>query len=48
MEKQIITKDENKKDNTVKVPILKVRFMTDDEWNILAYKKMLERNGVVN
>ena len=49
MEKQPITKDENKKDNiTVKVPILNIRLMTDEEWNRLAYKNYLERNGVVN
>ena len=47
MEKQPITKDENKKDNiTVKVPILNIRLMTDEEWSRLAYKNMLKRNGV--
>ena len=49
MEKRPITKDENKKDNiTVKVPILNIRLMSDDEWNRLAYKNYLERNGVVS
>lgn len=49
MEKRPITKDENKKDNiTVKVPILNIRLMTDEEWNRLAYKNYLERNGVVS
>ena len=47
MEKRLITKDENKKDKiTVKVPILNIRLMTDEEWNRLAYKNMLKRNGV--
>lgn len=49
MEKQPITKDENKKDKiTVKVPVLNIRLMTDEEWNRLAYKNYLERNGVVS
>lgn len=46
MEKRNITKDENKKDNiTVKVPILNIRLITDEEWNRLAYKNYLERKA---
>ena len=45
MEKQTIIKNEIKSDNIiVKVPVLKIKLMTDEEWNKLAYRNMLERN----
>ena len=38
---------ENKKKTlsgkTINVPILNIRMMTDDEWNRLTYRNMLER-----
>lgn len=39
------TKDTSKdtKDNFTKVPVIKVRFMTDEEWNRLAYENYLKR-----
>ena len=46
MKKKEIVKNETKKNNAVKIPILSVRIMTDEEWNKLAYKNMLKRNGV--
>lgn len=43
---------ENKKKTlsgkTVNVPILKIRMMTDEEWNRLAYRNMLERWAKTN
>ena len=46
MKKKEIVKNETKKNSTVKIPILSIRIMTDEEWNRLAYKNYLERNGV--
>ena len=39
------TKDTKKdtEDNFTKVPVIKVRFMTDEEWNRLAYENYLKR-----
>lgn len=31
-----------------KLPIYKIRMMTDDEWNRLAYRNYLERKAVQN
>lgn len=43
---------ENKKKTlsgkTINVPILNIRMMTDDEWNRLAYRNMLERQAMKN
>lgn len=38
------TKDTKKdtEDNFFKVPVIKVRFMTDEEWNRLAYENYLK------
>ena len=33
---------------TMNVPILNIRMMTDDEWNRLAYRNMLERQAKEN
>ena len=41
-----VVKNETKKNSAVKIPILSIRIMTDEEWNRLAYKNMLKRNGV--
>lgn len=47
MKKQVITKDEaNKNTITVKIPVLNIRLMSDEEWNRLAYKNMLQGKGV--
>ena len=46
MKKKEIVKNETKKNNAVKISILSIRIMTDEEWNRLAYKNMLKRNGV--
>ena len=46
MDKKEVVKNETKKNNDIKIPILSIRFMTDQEWNRLAYKIMLKRNGV--
>lgn len=46
MKKKEIVKNETKKNTTVKIPILSIRIMTDEEWNRLAYKNMLKRNEV--
>ena len=46
MKKKEIVKNKTKKNTTVKIPILSIRIMTDEEWNRLAYKNMLKRNGV--
>ena len=46
MKKKEVVKNETKKNTTVKIPILNIRIMTDEEWNRLAYKNMLKRNGV--
>lgn len=33
-------------ENKVKqIPILNIKMMTDEEWNKLAYRNWLERNG---
>ena len=31
-----------------KIPVLKIRMMSDDEWNRLAYRNRLERRVSVN
>ena len=46
MKKKEIVKNETKKNIVVKIPILNIKIMTDEEWNRLAYKNMLKRNGV--
>lgn len=46
MKKKEIVKNETKKNITVSIPILNMKIMTDEEWNRLAYKNMLKRNGV--
>ena len=46
MDKKTNPKNETKKNNAVKIPILSIRIMTDEERNRLAYKNMLKRNGV--
>ena len=46
MKKKEIVKNETKKNSAIKIPILSIRIMTDEEWNRLAYKNMLKRNGV--
>lgn len=33
------------KEDVVKVPLLNIKMMTDEEWNRLAYKNYLERKG---
>lgn len=39
----------NKKEKYKEVPVLKLRMMTDDEWNALAYKNYLQRKyGCLN
>ena len=43
MKKKIIKTDEKKNNITVKIPILSIRIMTDEEWNRLAYKNYLQR-----
>ena len=40
-------KDRDSSETTVRVPILNIRMMTDDEWNALAYKNYLERQVVL-
>lgn len=40
-------RDISKEIAPVKIPILKIRMMSDEEWNKLAYKNYLERNEVV-
>lgn len=37
------TKNVKLSGKTVNVPIIKIRQLTDDEWNRLAYRNMLER-----
>lgn len=44
--KKIIKTDEKKNNITVKIPVLNIRLMSDEEWNRLAYKNMLQRKGV--
>jgi len=41
------TKEEMKKEmkECTKIAVLKIRMMTDDEWNRLAYRNYLERRG---
>lgn len=48
-----MTKAKNETTVTVKetkrveeVPVCKVRMMSDEEWNALAYRNMLERKAV--
>lgn len=33
------------KEDVVRVPLLNIKMMTDEEWNRLAYKNYLERKG---
>lgn len=33
---------------TINVPILNIRMMTDEEWNRMAYRNMLERQAKEN
>ena len=33
---------------TVNVPILNIRQLTDEEWNRLAYRNMMERQAKAN
>ena len=33
-----------KEENIVKVPVLNIRMMTDEEWNRIAYRNYLERS----
>lgn len=37
----------NEKEFTAKVPILDLPFMSDAEWNRLAYRNWLERNKAI-
>ena len=48
MEKQTNTKDKNKNTIMVKIPIMNIRLITDEEWNWLAYKNYLKRKGKVS
>ena len=34
-----------RREDTVTLPILNIRVMTDDEWNKLAYQNWLQREG---
>lgn len=34
----------NNKDEIVKIPIINIKIMTDEEWNKLAYENYLKRN----
>lgn len=38
-------KEKVSKQQTITIPVLKIRMMTDDEWNRLAYKNWIERAG---
>lgn len=42
------TKDESGRTESIKVPILKIRMMTDDEWNRMAYRNFIERQVTAN
>lgn len=46
MDKKEVVKNETKKNIAVKIPILNIKIMTDEEWNRLAYKNHIERNEV--
>lgn len=37
----------NEKEFTEKVPILDLPFMSDEEWNRLAYRNWIERNKAI-
>ena len=39
----MITKENTNKKETRDIPIYKIHMMTDDEWNRLAYRNLLER-----
>lgn len=41
------TKNNEVKPNLVKVPVRKIRMMSDEEWNRLAYRNALQR-GINN
>lgn len=34
--------------DVVSVPVMRIRMMTDEEWNRLAYRNRLERQGIIN
>lgn len=36
------------RDNMKPVPVLDIKMMTDEEWNRLAYRNMLERRAKAN
>lgn len=42
------TKNVKLSGKTVNVPIINIRQLTDDEWNRLAYRNMLERQAKEN
>ena len=52
MKKKEVVKNETNIKNEVKetimvqIPIMNLKQMSDEEWNRLAYKNMLKRNGV--
>ena len=35
------------KEDVVRVPLLNIKMMTDEEWNRLEYKNYLERKGEI-
>lgn len=37
-------KNKNKKKNTINIPSIKIRMMSDEEWNKLAYENYLKRH----
>lgn len=38
----------NTEKTTYKVPVIKIRMMSDEEWNRLAYRNALERRAIRN
>ena len=34
--------------DVVSIPVMRIRMMTDEEWNRLAYRNRLERQGIAN
>ena len=42
------TKNVKLSGKTVNVPILNIRQLTDEEWNRLAYRNMMERQAKAN
>lgn len=41
-------KEQKNNGNTVKIPVINIKMMSDEEWNKLAYQNYLERKNDIS